>query len=119
MVERRRRLGPADDSELRTLFNTPHNGVDPSKLEVDSVKAVWSKYFQEFKYSNFAPLFFRGKARAYNTGSSLDGHRKSMCSNNFFYYYCCCPTSNTPLFPLSFAGSQDAKQKAAGRVNWP
>jgi hypothetical protein len=70
------RWGNSDDAKLTTLWNTPHNGVDPTKLDVDSVKAVHSKHFPEKKYANFAPLY-RHKARSFNVARSLDGHRKS------------------------------------------
>jgi hypothetical protein len=69
------RWNPADDAKLLQLFRIPHNGVDPTKLDIDSVKAVHSKYFSDKKYANFAPLY-RGKARQYNVSTTLDGHRK-------------------------------------------
>jgi hypothetical protein len=33
----------ADDKKLIELFRTPHNGVDPEKLDTDTVKAVLEK----------------------------------------------------------------------------
>lgn len=73
------RWGKADDAKLVQLWRTPHNGVDPTKLDQESVKAVHAKHFSQFKYVNFAPLY-RGKARDFNVNQTLDGHRKSECS---------------------------------------
>jgi hypothetical protein len=114
MTDKQRCWGIADNAKLRTLWQTPHNGVDPSRLDIDSVKAVWDKYFKSdgLKYANFAPLY-RGKARNYNVGGSLDGHRKSTCEFFFSCCYCCLAVSNALLFP----GSKAAKQAAAGRTN--
>jgi hypothetical protein len=74
------RWGTADDAKLLQLFRTPHNGVDATKLDVESVKAIHSKFFPEKKYANFAPLY-RGKARAFNVSQTLDGHRKRKCTH--------------------------------------
>lgn len=70
------RWGAADDAKLVALWRTPHNGIDPTKLDIDSVKQVHQKHFSNYKYANFAPLY-RGKARAFNVSVTLDGHRKS------------------------------------------
>jgi hypothetical protein len=47
----------ADDAKLRTLWRTPHNGVDPINLDISSVKAVHRKYFPDSGYKNFAPFY--------------------------------------------------------------
>lgn len=75
IMSKQARWGTADDAKLLQLFRTPHNGVDPTKLDIHSVKAVYTKYFGEKKYANFAPLY-RGKARQFNVSRTLDGHRK-------------------------------------------
>lgn len=78
------RWGPADDAnKLTTLWRTPHNRVDSTKLDKDSVKAVHQAHFAHTKYANFDPLY-RGKARAFNVSNTLDGHRKSKS------FECCC-----------------------------
>lgn len=69
------RWGQADDAKLLTLWRTPHNGVDPNKLDVESVKAVHQAHFSTFNYKNFGPLY-RLKARKFAVSQSLDGHRK-------------------------------------------
>lgn len=66
----------SDDAKLIELWRTARNGVDPTKLDTPSVKAVHSKYFPEKKYENFAPLY-RNKARSFQVARTLDGHRKS------------------------------------------
>jgi hypothetical protein len=73
--------GTAGDAKLLQLFRTPHNGVDATKLDMESVKAIHSKFFPEKKYANFAPLY-RGKARAFNVSQTLDGHRKGKCTSS-------------------------------------
>ncbi|KAG7369806.1 hypothetical protein IV203_027552 [Nitzschia inconspicua] len=65
----------SDDAKLIELWRTARNGVDPTKLDTPSVKAVHSKYFPEKKYENFAPLY-RNKARSFQVARTLDGHRK-------------------------------------------
>ena len=70
------RWNASDDAKLIALWETPHNGIDPTKLDIESVKAVHKKHFPQKKYANFAPLY-RGKARSYNVSRTLDGHRKS------------------------------------------
>ena len=90
--------GSHNNAKLVELFRTPHNKVDPNKLDIDAVKAVHAKYFPQFKYRNFAPLY-RAKARSWNVSKTLDGHRKSeftlfvnclllvlpIFANNFFF----------------------------------
>lgn len=70
------RWNKADDKKLIQLFRTAHNGVDPDKLDIPTVRAVKDKYWPHKKYESFAPLY-RKKARAFNSGRSLDGHRRS------------------------------------------
>lgn len=70
------RWNKSDDAKLIELWRTPRNGVDPLKLDVDSVKAVHKKYFPQANYNNFAPLY-RNKARAFETARAKDGHRAS------------------------------------------
>ena len=69
------RWNTADDAKLIELWRIPHNGVDPTKLDNPTVKAIHEKYWPDKRYSNFAPLY-RGKARSFNVSLSLDGHRK-------------------------------------------
>lgn len=70
-----KRWGAGDDAKLITLWRSPHNGVDCTKLDKKSVQAVHEAYFPSTKYRNFATLY-RNKARAFSVSSSLDGHRK-------------------------------------------
>lgn len=70
------RWNKADDAKLIQLWRTTRNGVDPLKLDVPSVKAVHQRYFPDKKYENFAPIY-RNKARQFQVGTTLDGHRKS------------------------------------------
>jgi hypothetical protein len=70
------RWNKADDKKQIELFRTPHNGVDPEKLDTDSVKAVLEKYWPQKKYVNFGPLYWT-KARNWCVSRSLDGNRKS------------------------------------------
>lgn len=74
------RWGKADDAKLSKLFNTPRNGVNPKDLTIEAVKSVHKQFFPEKDYKNFAPLY-RAKARAFEVGKSLEGHRqsKSFC----------------------------------------
>ena len=93
--------GSHDDAKLVELFRTPHNKVDPNKLDIDAVKAVHAKYFPKFKYRNFAPLY-RAKICSWNVSKTLDGHRKSEFTlfdclllvfpifANQFFSICCC-----------------------------
>jgi hypothetical protein len=107
----KRRWGKEEDAKLAQLFRTPHNGVDPSKLDIKTVKAVHEKYFPDFLYRNFAPLY-RDKARDFSVDQSLKGHRASKLLSassccRFVCYYClrmCC----------FCAGSKAAKAQADG-----
>lgn len=76
------RWGAADDAKLVKLWRTPRNGVDYTKLDVPSVKAVHQKYFPERNYVNFAPRY-REKAREFAVSKTLDGHRKSKFHLSF------------------------------------
>ena len=69
------RWGTADDAKLTTLWRTPHNGVDYTKLDQKSVKAVHQEHFPTTKYQNFAVLY-RNKARAFGVSVTQDDHRK-------------------------------------------
>ena len=73
------RWNKADDAKLSELFQTPRNGVNPEDLSVEAVKTVHRKYFGDRDYKAFAPLY-RAKARAFQVGQSLDGHRQSKFS---------------------------------------
>jgi hypothetical protein len=74
------RWNASDDAKLVQLWRTPHNGVDPTKLDITSVKAVHAKHFPGTKYVNFAPLY-RNKACEFNVLQTLYGHRKcKYCS---------------------------------------
>ena len=79
------RWGQADDAKLVNLFRRPHNGVDYTKLDQDSVKRVHQDHFPGFVYRNFAPLY-RAKARAFGVSLTLDGHRKSKII--IYSYFC-------------------------------
>jgi hypothetical protein len=84
------------------LWRTPRNGIDPEKLDIETVKAVHRKHFPSRDYNNFAPLYCN-KARAFCTARDKDGHRLSkfqpkqymvlfvICSKLFkfvhFYYF--------------------------------
>ena len=70
------RWGEPEDAKLKKLIEQKHGGIDPKKIDIDTVKHVHSKWFPQFKYSNFAPLY-RGKVRSWCANKSLDGHRKS------------------------------------------
>ena len=100
------RWNASDNAKLTALWRLPHNGVDSTKLDKDSVKAVHTKHFLHTKYANFAPLY-RFKARAFNISVSLDGHQKSKslqhvksfgfsshlpfgCCRKCFCKSCCC-----------------------------
>jgi hypothetical protein len=76
MAEKSSRWSKADDKKLAELFRTPRNKVDPEDLSIEAVKEVHKRYFKQFKYQNFAPLY-RDKARAWNVNRSLEGHRRS------------------------------------------
>ena len=76
----------ADDSKLATLFSTPRNGVDPKDLSVEAVKAVHKKYFPQSNYRNFAPLY-RAKARDFQVGKTLEGHRASKSFDIFDFFF--------------------------------
>jgi hypothetical protein len=76
MAERSVRWGKADDKKLAELFRTPRNNIDPEDLSIEAVKSIHKKYFNQFKYQNFAPLY-RDKARSWNVNQSLEGHRRS------------------------------------------
>jgi hypothetical protein len=79
MAQKSTRWNAADDAKLIQLWRTPHNGVDPTKLDKDSVQAVLERHWPLAKYSSFAPLYKR-KAREFNISRTLDGHRKSKWS---------------------------------------
>lgn len=96
------RWGKPDDAKLIELFRVAHNGVDPNRLDIPSVRAVQEKYWPEKKYESFAPLY-RKKARKFLAARTLDGHRRSkyldfllsveMRNNSltcFFFRICCC-----------------------------
>ena len=103
------RWGKGDDAKLTELWRTPHNSVDHTKLDQDSVKAVHKKYFPATKYRNFAPLY-RSKARAFGVSLTLDGHRKSKSLESV----CKCQiAAHQVLFFV--AGSAAAKAQASSR----
>ena len=68
--------GKAEDAKLANLFKAPRNLVNPRDLSIEAVKAVHKKYFSDRNYNSFAPLY-RAKARAFEVGKSLEGHRES------------------------------------------
>jgi hypothetical protein len=70
------RWGTSDDAKLQSLWRSPHNRVDHTKLDQSTVRAVHQAHFASTKYRNFAPLY-RSKARAFGVSLTLDGHRKS------------------------------------------
>ena len=73
------RWGKADDAKVRTLWETPSNGIDPEDLTVETVQAVHKEHWPNFKsYTSFARRY-RAKAREYAVGKTLEGHRKSEC----------------------------------------
>jgi hypothetical protein len=92
-----KRWGPSDDAKLTQLWRTPHSGVDHTKLDHHSVKAVQQDHFPTRKYSSFAPLY-RNKARSFGVSLSLEGHRKSKGYHRLLHRCFCC--SNL-LFLLS------------------
>ena len=73
------RWGTSDDRKLVSLWRIPHNGIDHTKLDQTSVKAVHQKHFVTFNYKNFAPLY-RSKARDFGVSLTFDGHRKRKFS---------------------------------------
>jgi hypothetical protein len=108
----KRRWGKEDTAKLTELWRTPHNGVDPTKLDIEDVKAVHhAKYFSEFEYKNFAPLY-RDKARDWAVDQTLGGHRASK----FVSGKCCCLFHFCYLKPSCFrtAGSKAAQAQARG-----
>jgi hypothetical protein len=46
------RWNPSEEAKIINLWCTPHNGVDQAMLDVDAVKAVHQRHFNQFKYSN-------------------------------------------------------------------
>jgi hypothetical protein len=70
------RWNKSDDAKLIELWRTPRNGIDPEKLDIETVKAVHKSHFPSRDYNNFAPLY-RNKARAFCTARDKDGHRLS------------------------------------------
>ena len=98
-----RRWGKEDDAKLSSLFATARNSVNPKDLSVAAVKAVHNKFFPEKDYRNFAPLY-RAKARAFQVGKTLEGHRqrKSIPSlSSCLYSYS----------PFCFDSQEVARQK--------
>ena len=89
------RWGPSDDKKLTSLWRIPHGGVDYTKLDQASVKAVHEKYFPLTNYKNFAPLY-RSKARGFGVSLTLEGHRK----RKFLQYNFIIGLSLTILFVL-------------------
>lgn len=74
------RWGISDDKKLISLWRTPTSGVDHTKIDQASVKAVHQRHFQTFNYKNFAPLY-RSKARSFAVSLTLDGHRKRSATS--------------------------------------
>ena len=103
-----KRWGEPEDAKLKKLIEQKHGGIDPKKIDIDTVKAVHTKYFPEFKYSNFAPLF-RGKVRSWCANKNLDGHRKSE------YKISIAMPRSMRFLTCCFPGSQEAKDKEAGK----
>jgi hypothetical protein len=68
------RWSKADDAKLITLWRTPYSGVDHTKTDPDSIKAVWQKYWPMTKYRNFSAVY-RNKASKFGVSKALDGHR--------------------------------------------
>jgi hypothetical protein len=66
----------SDGARLLSLWRTPYNQVDLTKLDKDSVEAIRAKYCPHSKHANFAPLN-RSKTREFNVAKTIDGHRKS------------------------------------------
>jgi hypothetical protein len=62
MVKEGAQWNKSDDAKLIELFRTPYNGVDPEKLDKDSVKAeLYNRSIGHTKITNDFPLFIKLK----------------------------------------------------------
>ena len=68
-----KKWGKQDDAKLANLFR--RKKVNPAKLDKETIKKVWTQYFPERRYENFAPLF-RRKCRGWSIEQTLRGGRK-------------------------------------------
>ena len=66
--------GTEDDAKLAQLFRMPYGGLDPTKLDIEDVKAAHQAHWSEMKYKTFSQRY-RDKARDFCVSKTLNGHR--------------------------------------------